>query len=238
MNTLFNVGNRRDEINPPNDGFTSGVILEIQSPEQGKNSHGGGSFYVPIDNHQWFVFRATYNRVEKELDSLKKNVAHVYLPKHYVLKQINGKKKPVLESLLPDLVSVNSTQKHLERMFRENKELRHYHFYRDKTKKINQFDDKHPLIVASHHDMSNFIKPTSIKSEHIKLVNPEHCHYKYGDLRIVDGKFSGIERRVARITGQQHVVIEIEGIYMVATAYVPSAFICKLNKPEKNRTDI
>ena len=117
--------------------------------------------------------------------------------------------------------------------FKEDKRLSHYHFYRDKTKEINQFDDKHPPVVVSHCEMLNFIKLTNVKSEHIKLVKPEHCHYKSGDkVRIVNGEFSGVEGRVARISGQQRVVVEMEGVCMVATAYIPSAFLEDIDNTE------
>ena len=132
----------------------------------------------------------------------------------------------IFMSLLPNIVFVYSTKEHLEQVFKEDKRLSHYHFYRDKTKKINQFDDKHPPVVVSHCEMLNFIKLTNVKSEHVKLVKPEHCHYKSGDkVRIVNGEFSGVEGRVARISGQQRVVVEMEGVCMVATAYIPSAFL-------------
>ena len=227
MNTLSNVNDRRGGMNPPNDGLTSCVIPKVQNPSKDENSNTGvSSLYGPIENHQWFVLRATYNRVEKEIDTLEKNVAYVYLLKRYVLKLRNGKKKRVLEPLLPNLVFVYSTKEHLEQVFKEDKKLSHYHFYRDKTKEIDLFDDKHPPVVVSHYEMLNFIKLTNVKSEHIKLVKSEQCHYKSGDkVRIVNGEFSGVEGRVARISGQQRVVVEMQGICMVATAYIPSAFL-------------
>lgn len=77
--------------------------------------------------------------------------------------------------------------------------------------------------------MMNFIRITSIDNEHIKVVAPELCHYKNGDLvRVTEGDFAGVEGRVARVSGQQRVVVEIEGLCIVTTAYIPSAFIEKI----------
>lgn len=76
----------------------------------------------------------------------------------------------------------------------------------------------------------NFTKLTSVDSEHIKLIEPEHCHYKSGDkVRVVEGDFAGVVGRVARIAGQQRVVVEINGLCMVATAYIPKSFIHRIN---------
>lgn len=227
MSTLSNVNDRRGGTIPPNDGLTSSVIPEVQNLAREENSYTGvSSLYVPIEKHQWFVLRATYNRVEKNIETLEKNVAYVYIPKHYVILHKNGKKKRVLEPLLPNLVFVYTTQSHLEQLFDEEIDLNHLRFYRDKTKDVCQFDGKHPPVVVPHYEMLNFIKLTSVESEHIKLVESEHCHFKSGDkVRIVKGDFVGVYGRVARIAGQQRVVVEINGLCMVATAYIPSAFL-------------
>lgn len=74
--------------------------------------------------------------------------------------------------------------------------------------------------------MINFIKATSTESDHVRIVSNEQCHYKSGDIvKVIDGEFKGVTGRVARITGQQRVVVEIVGLCMVATAYIPSAFL-------------
>lgn len=230
MNTLSNVPNRRGGTNPPNNGLISDIILKVQVPQQGENTNMGvSSFFIPIQGHEWFVLRATYNRVEKCINTLKANVACIYLPKHFVIKYLNGKKKRVREPLLPNLVFVYSTREHIEQVFKENNELNHFRFYRDKTKEINLLDEMHPPVIVPYYEMLNFIKLTTVESEHIKLVGPEQCHYRNGDkVRIVDGDFSGVEGRVARIAGQQRVVVEIQGVCMIATAYIPTAFLEKI----------
>ena len=227
MSTLSNVDDRRGGTNPPNAGLTSSVIPEVQNLAREENSYTGvSSLYVPIEKHQWFVLRATYNRVEKDIETLKKSVAYVYIPKHHVIQNKKGKKKRVLEPLLPNLVFVYSTQSHLEELFRKENDLNHLRFYRDKTKAVSQHDEKHPPVVVPYYEMLNFIRLTSVESEHIKLVEPENCHYKNGDkVLIVDGDFTGVEGRVARVAGQQRVVIEMKGVCIVATAYIPSAFL-------------
>lgn len=74
--------------------------------------------------------------------------------------------------------------------------------------------------------MTNFIKATSTESEHVRIVSSEQCHYKTGDIvKVIGGEFKGVTGRVARISGQQRVVVEISGLCLVATAYIPSDFI-------------
>lgn len=74
--------------------------------------------------------------------------------------------------------------------------------------------------------MMNFIKTTSTENEHVRLVSSEQCHYKSGDIvKVINGEFEGVIGKVARIAGQQRVVVEVSGLCLVATAYIPKDFI-------------
>ena len=70
--------------------------------------------------------------------------------------------------------------------------------------------------------MNNFIRLTSIKNPHIIPVTTETIQYKLGDMVIVtEGEFKDVHGRVARIAGQQRVVVELFDRCLVATAYIP-----------------
>ena len=74
--------------------------------------------------------------------------------------------------------------------------------------------------------MINFIKATSTDSEHVRIVTEEQCHYKSGDIvRVIAGDFKGVVGKVARVAGQQRVVVDISGLCLVATAYIPTDFL-------------
>lgn len=98
-------------------------------------------------------------------------------------------------------------------------------YYLDKTRP-KETNGKHPPLTIPFDAMTNFIKATSTESDHVRVVSNEQCHYKSGDIvKVIDGEFKGVTGRVARIAGQQRVVVEIAGLCMVATAYIPSAFL-------------
>lgn len=221
---LSNAVNRGGGNNPPDVGLTSNVL-----PETIRTGIGVSSGYAQKDNHLWYVLRATYNRTKTAYEILVNEQIEAYIPQHYVQKEINGKKKRIMEPLLPNLIFVYSTLEEIMGCIKEHPEISYLRFYRNKTKDLNTQDGKHPPLTIEYHEMMNFIRTTSIDDEHIKLVDVKQCHYKSGDLvRIVDGKFKGVTGRVARVSGQQRVVVEVEGLCLVATAYVPSAFIGKL----------
>ena len=74
--------------------------------------------------------------------------------------------------------------------------------------------------------MENFIIATCNNSEHLRFVDESQCHFKGGEfVKIVDGAFKGVEGKVARVSGQQRVIIALTQVGLVSTAYIPTAFI-------------
>lgn len=170
---------------------------------------------------QWFVLRVSYNRYRKAQNFLDENLIEYYLPMRAALTSA-GKRNN--EPLLPNLIFAyvcEETVKALVENNARNSVLSYYynHFA------LNEFGKNPPLVVPED-EMLNFINVTSVDNEHIMIVDPRRCHYKSGDkVKIVGGDFKGVEGKVARVSGQQRVVVEIQGLCLIATAYIPTAFI-------------
>ena len=230
MNALPNADNRRGGKNPSSVGLTSDTSPEVQGLKT-RNSHTGvSSDCVSNGKKQWFVLRATYGRTEKALEYFKAKNVETYLPMHYVVKEINGKRKLVHESLLPNIIFARMTREKSHEFVKEPAiTAKWLKYYTDKTKPIEKETGKNPPVIISDNDMLNFIKLTSVNSEHIMVLPPERCHFKSGDLvRVIDGAFTGVVGRVGRAAGQQRVFIILEGVCNVATAYIPNDFLQKL----------
>ena len=221
MNALLNVHTHRGQSRSPYAGLTSNVLPEAQSSQTGVSSE-----YVQKPNHEWYVLRVTYNRTEKACGIISTSGVESYMPMHYVIKKEIGKKKRILQPLLPNLFFVYATREAVNSIIKKKDEdtpVLKYYLEKTKTKETN---GKHPPLTIPFDAMTNFIKATSTESDHVRIVSNEQCHYKSGDIvKVIDGEFKGITGRVARIAGQQRVVVEIAGLCMVATAYIPSIFI-------------
>lgn len=180
------------------------------------------------DKH-WFVLRITYGRVLKAHDVLSTQESiEVYMP---VIRNINGRNRRVTTPMLHSLLFVYSKLETIDHIVKSisdktnTKNLISFYFDHFRTKN----DGKNIPLIIPYNAMMNFIRITSIDNEHIRLIHPDQCHYRNGDLvRIIEGDFKGIVGRVARVAGQQRVVVELDGICMVTTAYIPSAFIKKI----------
>ena len=160
-------------------------------------------------------------------DYIVNNGEVAYMPLHYVQKVVDGKRKRVLKPYLSQLLFVYASADRINEFVEETPALSFLTYYYNHFKKTES--GKNPPLTISYRSMMNFIRVTSIDNEHIKVVSPEQCHYKNGDMvRVVEGDFAGVEGRVARVSGQQRVVVEIEGLCLVSTAYIPSVFIEKV----------
>ena len=223
MNALLNAHTPKGRSKSPHVGLTSNVLPEAQRSQTGVSSD-----YVQKADHEWFVLRVTYNRTQKACDIISTANVQSYMPMHYIIKKEIGKKKRMLQPLLPNLFFVYATRETVNSIIKKKgEETSVLKFYLDKTKPLED-NGKHPPLTIPFTSMTNFIKATCTDSEHVRIVSAEQCHYKSGDIvKVIDGEFKGVTGRVARIAGQQRVVVEISGLCLVATAYIPSAFLLK-----------
>ena len=222
MSTLSNVTTRRGETNPPSVRFTPDAFPEAKSSKTGVSVK-----YVPDKDKSWYVFRASYGREDKASDYIVEDGTFVYIAKKYVRKTVNGKQKKSLEPLIPNLLFVYTSKVKAEVYVKMTPVLSYLTYY------YNHFelddDQKNPPLTVSCREMENFIRATSNKSEHLKFVDEGQCHFKGGEIvKVIDGLFKGVEGRVARVSGQQRVIVTISQVGLVSTAYVPSAFLQKV----------
>ena len=224
MNALVNAHTRNDDNLSPCTGIISNVLPEAQRSQTGVSSD-----YVHKKEYHWFVLRVTYNRTQKACDIIANADVQSYMPMHYIIKKEIGKKKRILQPLLPNLFFVYTTREIANAIIKKKgDEPSILKFYLDKTKPLEE-NGKHPPLTIPFAAMINFIKATSTDSEHVRIVAPEQCHYKSGDLvKVIGGGFEGVTGKVARIAGQQRVVVEITGLCLVATAYIPTNLIKEL----------
>lgn len=223
MNTLSNVKTRRGESNPPCISFTPNAFPEAKCSKTGVSVR-----YEITPNKSWYVFRASYGREDIAADFLVKTGTYTYIPKKYVFKYVRGKKKKILQSLIPNLIFVYTTEDKAEEYVKNTPAMSCLSYYYNHFKHDN--DLKNPPLTISRKEMENFIIATCNKSEHLRFVDEKQCHFKGGEIVKVNyGLFKGVEGRVARVSGQQRVVITLTQVGLVSTAYIPTAFLQVVN---------
>ena len=179
---------------------------------------------------QWFVLRVSYGRVLKAKEIVVACHIDCYAPMHYkhIVKHI------ITEPLIPSFIFVHSSQEEVDAMLHDNNvnsiESRPLlSYYYDHTSYRSDNPEHNPPLVIQDEAMDNFIKLTSVKNPHIIPVTSQNIQHKLGDHVIVtEGDFEGIQGRVARIAGQQRVIVELFGGCLVATAYIPKEAMRKV----------
>ena len=219
MSTLSNVETGRGQAKPP------GVRVAPETIPEAKSSRTGVSVrYVPAPDKSWYVLRASYGREDKASDYIVEDGTYVYIAKRYARKLVKGKQEKILETLIPNLLFVYTTEDKAKEYVKNTPALSYLTYY------YNHFelddDQKNPPLTVSCKEMENFIIATCNKSEHLKFVDEEQCHFRGGEIvKVNDGLFKGVEGRVARVSGQQRVIIALSQVGLISTAYVPTAFL-------------
>lgn len=220
--SLYNGQPSDTGLSCPSAGLTS------RTPSTSEDTRNGVSVEnVPLRNKQWFVLRVSYGRIDKAKTFVEAKGIECYVPLRYKEVRKQGKKRIISTPLLPSFIFVYATAEQVEALLHDNKVVANeskslLSYYFDHTIHLQDNPNRNPPLIIRDETMNNFIRLTSIKNPHIIPVTSNNIQFKLGDMVIVtEGEFKGIRGRVARIAGQQRVVVELFDGCLVATAYVP-----------------
>lgn len=220
-------------ITPPSIGSAPGVLPEVQKPRLAANSQTGvstenGHSSIDFNSPLWYVLRVTYGRERKVSEYLRSHHVEVYCPTVIRYKLVDGHRRRVELSRLPNLFFAHDTFNHLKTFVYDNvtEETKSLRFYYQHTHK-NSILVRQPVVVPTY-QMDSLKRICAQEKEDILMVTGKVPQFDAGQMvRIIEGKFKGVIGKVARYQGQQRVAVIIDGLFTVITAYVPSAFLEK-----------
>lgn len=220
--SLYNGQPSDTGLSCPSAGLTS------RTPSTSEDIRNGVSVEnVPAGNKQWFVLRVSYGRIDKAKIFVEAKGLECYVPLQYKEVRKQGKKRIIPKPLLPSLIFLHASAEQVEALLHNNKVVVNdsrplLSYYFDHTIHHQDNPDRNPPLIIRDEAMNNFIRLASIKNPHIIPVTSNSIQFKLGDNVVVtEGEFKGVHGRVARIAGQQRVVVELFDGCLVATAYVP-----------------
>ena len=227
-NALLNADKIGGGDVPPCIGVKFSALPEVQKPLLVENSDTGVSTNnVPLPTKHWYAMRTTYGREQKAYDFIVSNGGTAFLPLIKQEKVVKGKKTIVDVSRIPNIFFVYGTEDEVKTYAFDNVHLPFLRFYYESHHEGVKII-KEPLIVPDRQIQSLQIL-CKAEAEDIRFVPDEMIpKFQEGEsVVITQGEFKGIEGKVARWHGQQRVAIIIEGLCVIATAYVPSAYLEK-----------
>ena len=220
--SLYNGQPTDTGLSCPSAGLTS------RTPSTSEDTRNGVSVEnVSAGNKQWFVLRVSYGRIDKAKTFVEAKGMECYVPLQYKEIKKQGKKRIITTPLLSSLIFVHASAEQVETLLHdikvvanESRALLSNYFNHTIHRQDNP--DRNPPLTIQDEAMNNFIRLTSVKNPHIIPVTSNSIQFKLGDNVVVtEGEFKGVHGRVARIAGQQRVIVELFDECLVATAYVP-----------------
>ena len=222
---------------PPRNGLASIAPPEIRSLKA-KNSQTGVSTKnalsaneKPTDNQKdslhWYALRTTYGREKKAYDYMVSKGVTAFLPTINSVKLINGKRKEVTESRLPNIFFAYGTEDQIKTYVYDNVNLPFLRFYY-RHEHICGKTEKSPMIIPNN-QMESLKIICEAEAEDIIISGTDIPKFETGQMvRVVEGQFKGVIGQVARYQGQQRVGVTIDGLLTIATTYIPTAFLKKI----------
>ena len=226
---------------PPRTGLAPDALPEVQEPVLAENSQTGVSTKnaqpvtdvktplktikrKPKEVPHWYALRVTYGREKKAYDYLVGKHVEAYYPTIKTVKEVDGKRKTVEESRLPNIFFARGTEEEIKSFVYDNINLPYLRFYYKHTH-IGARIMKTPLIVPDNQIKSLQIICEKEGSDTL-VLQEEVTKFKQGEkVKIIEGAFAGVTGIVARYHGQQRVGLVIDGLLTAVTAYIPSAFL-------------
>ncbi len=202
-------------------------ILKTDISSQSSNRKGASSPGVPKEypiaktssaNLNWYVLRITYSRELALKAYLDSEQIENFIPMRYEYAVRNERKIRKLVPAIHNLVFVRSTRKQLE----EIKEVKGAVL---PIRHIIDSETRQPITIPDV-QMRNFIAVAGNYDQQVIYLDPTIINLKRGQrVRITGGIFEGVEGEFVRIKGNRCVVVAIQGVMAVATAFVHPSLI-------------
>ena len=163
----------------------------------------------------WYVANTCRQekKIKQRLDSMG---IENFIPFQQIARKIHGVDKLIEVPVIPNLVFIHTTLKTCISLIQE---------YAFDMRYLRDRETGNFLIVPDK-QMNDFMFLLDFSKEMVEVVNE---NLKKGDkVRVIKGDFAGIEGELIRVKGHKRVVVRLEGVVSLATAYIPSSFLEKI----------
>ena len=182
-------------------------------------------FYLLVEPENFDIALGIYEKLRREkkaYDYIISKGGTAFYPTLSTVKLVDGKRKTVEESRIPNLFFAYGTEEEIKSFVYDNVNLHYLRFYYRHFHIGNKIE---PLIIPDNQIESLRIICKADADDIIVSTDEVQKFQKGQAVRIVEGKFKGVTGIVARYQGQQRVGIVIDGLLTMATAYIPNAFL-------------
>ncbi|MBW7889865.1 MAG: UpxY family transcription antiterminator [Chitinophagaceae bacterium] len=159
---------------------------------------------------EWYALRVPYSRELKLKSFLDDAGVANFLPMKYARKKTG---KQTLVPAIHNLLFVNACQQEIDEIKTRLKERIAIYYMMDRA--LNK-----PIVVPER-QMQHFIAVAGTQDDQILFLDNVPAQIGRGDrVRVIGGIFSGVEGEIMRIRRDRRVVVSVQGLMAVATAFI------------------
>jgi transcription antitermination factor NusG len=165
----------------------------------------------------WYAAKVKYQTERKMKAWLDEQAIENFIPFHTVVIERNGRKIKREKPIVPGLLFIRSNYQTACNLMVESQ-----------TKMVYLRNlDNHQLLIVPDKQMEDFMFLLDLSESAVRI---ENSSLRRGDrVRVIKGDFAGIEGELVRIKGHKRVVVRLEGLFSLATTYIPSAYLEKID---------
>jgi transcription antitermination factor NusG len=165
----------------------------------------------------WYAAKVKYQTEKKIKSWLDEISIENFIPFRTVVVERNGKRIRKEKPLVPGLLFVRTNYRKALSLPVESAITMNY------MRNI----ETHQLLVVPDKQMEDFMFLLDFSEAALQI---ENTNLKRGDrVRVIKGDFAGIEGELIRIKGHKRVVVRLEGLFSLATTYIPGSFLERLS---------
>ena len=164
----------------------------------------------------WFAMKVFQNKVFEIESYLQAKDIETYFPVRYEEKKVGGETKTVRIPIITSLIFFRTFSENVLALEQELRSKVALYRYR-KSRQVAVIPDR---------EMDVFRMVTSVSNNNWDYVDAAAMTFRPEDrVRVTGGEFEGAEGYIKRIKGNRRLVVAIEGVVAVATAYIPSCYL-------------
>jgi len=182
------------------------------------------------NKERWYVLRVLFGRELKLKDKLSERNIKCFVPLRYVETNKEGITNRKLVSAISCILFIHTNHVVIDALKCEYTYILPFRYLIDKS-------TQKPMIVRDK-EMYNFIAIAgNIElTEYVHYLGEEAQNLKRGEEVIVkSGIFKGIKGCIVRVKRQRRVMVELQGIANVVTAYIPNELLERENNQSKKK---
>ena len=169
----------------------------------------------------WYVAKSRNNTTNRIKDMLDQHNIEYFLPVRKVMTERDGKKVMVEKPVALNLVFIHADFRTALSLVNEHS-LPMSYMIDSITKTVLIVPDKQMedfMFIMKYSDQDIIFRDQNLRK---------------GDrVRVTQGEFAGIEGELVRIKGHKRVVVRLNGLFTVATTYIPGAYLEKIEEENK-----